>query len=216
MSRAPFSTLHSFLMFISFEGIDGCGKTTQLQLLAKRLEAARHIICLTREPGGTSLAEAIRDYLLHSPDKLEPQAELLLFGASRAAHVSQVIRPALERGEVVLTDRFADSSVAYQGGGLKLDADFIRAMNGFATTWLHPDVTFLLDIEPDAAQARRASEKEDRIEARGLEFQTQVREAYLEIARLDPARVVVLDARQSVEALHVHIIGVLEERGQRL
>lgn len=202
-------------MFISFEGIDGCGKTTQLRLLAKWLEAAGHTVCLTREPGGTSLAEAIRDYLLHSPDKLEPQAELLLFGASRAAHVSQVIRPALERGEVVLTDRFADSSVAYQGGGLKLDADFIRAMNGFATTWLQPDITFLLDIEPDAAQARRASEKEDRIEARGLEFQAQVRQAYLEIARLDPQRVVILDARQSVEALHAHIVRVLEERRQR-
>lgn len=199
-------------MFISFEGIDGCGKTTQLQLLARRLEAAGHTLCLTREPGGTSLAEAIREYLLHTPDKLEPQAELLLFGASRAAHVSQVIRPALERGEIVLSDRFADSSVAYQGGGLKLDSDFIQAMNGFATTWLQPDVTFLFDIEPETAQARRAHEKEDRIEARGLEFQAQVRQAYLEIARLEPQRIHVLDAAQPIEALHEQIIAALDSR----
>lgn len=215
--HSPFFNFSLFSpMFISFEGIDGCGKTTQLQLLAERLESAGHTVCLTREPGGTSLAEAIRHYLLHTTDKLEPQAELLLFGASRAAHVSQVIRPALERGEVVLTDRFADSSVAYQGGGLKLDADFIRAMNGFATTWLQPDSTFLLDLEPSAAHARRAGETEDRIEARGLEFQAQVREAYLEIARLEPQRVVVLDANQPVEALHTQIIDCLEKRGASL
>ena len=199
-------------MFISFEGIDGCGKTTQLQLLARQLEAAGHTLCLTREPGGTSLAEAIREDLLHTPDKLEPQAELLLFGASRAAHVSQVIRPALERGEVVLSDRFADSSVAYQGGGLKLDTDFIRAMNGFATTWLLPDLTFLFDIAPEMAQARRAHEKEDRIEARGLEFQAQVRDAYLEIARLEPQRFHVLDAAQPIEALHEQIVATLSSR----
>lgn len=203
-------------MFVSFEGIDGCGKSTQLQLLAARLAQAQHVVCKTREPGGTSLAEAIRNYLLHSPDALEPRAELLLFGATRAAHVAQVIRPALARGEIVLSDRFADSSVAYQGGGLGLDTKFIRAMNTFATADLQPDLTLFFDIAPPLAQARRAQETQDRIEARGLEFQSRVRDAFLEIARLEPQRVSILDANQSREALHQQVVALLGERGLKL
>ena len=186
-------------MFLTFEGIDGCGKTTQLQLLAAELERRGLIVQTTREPGGTALAENLRDFLLHSRDALDARAELLLFGASRAQHVSEVIRPALLGGKWVLSDRFADSSEAYQGAGLGLDADFIRAMNAFATGNLAPDLTFFLDVAPEIALERRQNQnlQNDRIEARGMEFQSQVRAAYLEIARRESARFVVLDANQN-------------------
>jgi dTMP kinase len=203
-------------MFITFEGIDGCGKTTQIELLAARLSQQEYSHLCTREPGGTALAEAIRNYLLHSSDKLDARAELLLFGASRAAHVAQIIRPALARGEIVISDRFADSSVAYQGGGLGLDKTIARAMNAFATEDLQPDATFFLDIEPQIAASRRAAETDDRIEARGLEFQERVREAFLEIAQSEPERVHVLDGAQPREILHRQIIEVLQERGLKI
>jgi dTMP kinase len=200
-------------MFITFEGIDGCGKTTQIEWLAARLSQSEYSHLRTREPGGTALAEAIRHYLLHSRDKLNERAELLLFGASRAAHAAQIIRPALERGDIVLCDRFSDSSVAYQGGGLELDTSFVHAMNAFATENLQPDITFFLDIEPRLALARRATETADRIEARGLEFQQRVRNAFLEIARAEPQRVCVLDGAQSRERLHAQILEMLRRRG---
>jgi len=200
-------------LFISFEGIDGCGKTTQLELLASRVRQREYSLCRTREPGGTALAETIRHYLLHSPDSLGAREELLLFGAARAAHVSQVIRPALARGELVLSDRFSDSSAAYQGGGLGLDKHFIRAMNAFATDDLKPDLTFFLDIDPQMGQSRREGEKADRIEARGLDFQMRVRAAFLEIASEDPQRFLVLNADQSREKLHAEIVDILSARG---
>ncbi len=203
-------------MFFSFEGIDGCGKTTQIELLSARLSEREYLHLRTREPGGTALAEAIRDYLLHSSDKLDARAELLLFGASRAAHVAQIIRPALARGEIVISDRFTDSSAAYQGGGLGLDRNFVRVMNAFATENLQPDATFFLDIEPQIARARRAAEIEDRIEARGLDFQMRVRAAFLEIARSESERVHVLDATQSREILHNQIVEILCARGLNL
>lgn len=199
-------------MFITFEGIDGCGKTTQIELLAARLAEREYSHLRTREPGGTALAETIRNYLLHSPEKLDARAELLLFGASRAAHVAQIIRPALLCGEIVLSDRFADSSVAYQGGGLGLDKTFVRAMNAFATENLQPDATFFLDIEPQVAASRREAEIEDRIEARGLEFQQRVRAAFLEIALEEPQRFCVLNGAQPRETLHAQIVEILRER----
>ena len=200
-------------LFISFEGIDGCGKTTQLELLASRALQREYSLCRTREPGGTALAETIRHYLLHSSDALGAREELLLFGAARAAHVSQVIRPALARGEIVLSDRFADSSVAYQGGGLGLNGSFIRAMNTFATDELKPDITFFLDIDPQLGQSRRAGEKADRIEVRGIDFQMRVRAAFLEIAKEEPQRFLVLNADQPREKLHAEIVDILSARG---
>ena len=200
-------------MFISFEGIDGCGKTTQLELLEAHLRQREYSVCRTREPGGTSLAETIRHYLLHSPDSLEVRAELLLFGAARAQHVAQVIRPALTKNQIVLSDRFADSSLAYQGGGLNLDSGFIRAMNVFATDDLQPDITFFLDIDPQIGQSRRDGEKADRIEARGMEFQDRVRNAFLEIAKQEPQRFLVFNADQTREKLHAEIIEILRGRG---
>lgn len=203
-------------MFLSFEGIDGCGKTTQIELLARQMQAAGHEVYLTREPGGTALAEAIREYLLHSQEALDARAELLLFGAARAAHVAHTIRPALARGEIVISDRFADSSLAYQGGALQLESTFVRTMNSFATGGLEPDITFLLDIEPETAIARRADKSDDRIEARGLEFQNRVREAFLEIARNARARICVLNGEQTREAIHQQVIDHLRERGIEL
>ena len=190
-------------MFISFEGIDGCGKTTQLNRLRTRLEAAKIEVVATREPGGTALAEALRQTLLHGGD-IEARAELLLFGAARAQHAHEIIAPALNRGAWVLCDRFIDSSEAYQGGGLGLDRAFIRAMNAFATADLTPDLTFFVDAAPAVAAARRAGEKADRIEARGAAFSERVRAVYLEIAAREKARVVTINgelAADEVEAM---------------
>lgn len=195
-------------MFISFEGIDGCGKTTQLRLLKTYLESAGKTVIATREPGGTTLAEGLRETLLHAKSEIEiaPAAELLLFGAARAQHVAQIIRPALARGEWVLCDRFGDSSVAYQGGGLGLNFDFIRQMNEFATQNLAPNRTFFLDLAPEIAFERRKSQSEDRIEARGLEFQKKVRDGYFQIAALEPERFVMLDATKSAAEIHARIV----------
>lgn len=192
-------------MFLSFEGVDGCGKTTQLRLLQAELEARGQTVVATREPGGTALAEGLRELLLHGRADIGTGSELLLFGAARAQHVAQIVAPALQRGAFVLCDRFADSSEAYQGGGLGLDRDFIRAMNRFATGNLWPQRTFLLDIAPTLARARRETGASDRIEARGLQFQERVRAAYLEIAAREPGRIVVLDATQAPEQLAAQI-----------
>jgi dTMP kinase len=197
-------------MFLTFEGIDGCGKTTQLQRLKTELEKRGHGVVATREPGGTELAEGLREILLHSKSKIEARGELLLFGASRAQHVEEIVRPALQRGDFVLCDRFIDSSEAYQGGGLGLDATFIRQMNLFATGGLMPHRTFFFDLDPETALERRRGEKGDRIEARGLEFQAKVRQAYLEIAGRESERVVTLDACCSVEQIATQILAHLD------
>lgn len=201
--------------FLTFEGIDGCGKTTQLELLRSRLEAGGREVVATREPGGTALAETIRNYLLHSPEALSSETELLLFGAARAQHVAEVIRPALERGAVVLSDRFIDSSVAYQGGGLGMDEEFIRRMNTFATGGLAPDVTIVLDLDAETGWKRRAEQRgiaEDRIEERGLEFQRQVRAGYAKIAQAETERVILLDASLPAKVTHERIVRRLIER----
>lgn len=193
-------------MFLTFEGIDGCGKTTQLQKLKVELEKRGQRVVATREPGGTELAEGLREILLHSKGKIEARGELLLFGAARAQHVEEIVRPALRRGDFVLCDRFIDSSEAYQGGGLGLDAAFIREMNAFATGGLVPHRTFFFDVDPETALERRRGEKGDRIEARGLEFQAKVRQAYLEIAARESGRVVTLDASCAVEEIAAQIL----------
>ena len=193
-------------MFITFEGIDGCGKTTQLNRLKARLEAHSIAVVSTREPGGTALAESLRETLLHGGD-IPARAELLLFGAARAQHVREIIRPALKRGAWILCDRFIDSSEAYQGGGLGLNREFIRAMNEFATDNLTPDLTFFVDVAPDVGASRRAGEKADRIEARGPEFGERVRAVYLEIAARDNARVVTIDGALSPDKVEAAIWG---------
>jgi dTMP kinase len=202
--------------FISFEGIDGCGKTTQVELLRAHLESRDARVLTTREPGGTALAEAIRNYLLTSREPLAARTELLLFGAARAQHVEKTIRPALARGEIVLCDRFVDSTTAYQGTGLGLDATFIAQLNAFATGGLLPQVTFLLDIDPLVGLRRRAEqrgESQDRIEERGIQFQCRVRDGFHDAAQQNAERIVVLDATKPAKIVHDHIVRVLEERG---
>jgi len=192
-------------MFISFEGIDGSGKTTQLARLTARLRDNELEVVSTREPGGTRLAEAIRALLLEGADPLDARSELLLFGAARAVHVEQIIRPALDAGMWVLSDRFADSSLAYQGAGLGLNAEFIAQMNHFATGDLAPKKTFFLNVSPELGLARRRENAPDRIEARGLEFLTKVRAAYLEIAAREAHRFVVLDGALAPDTLETQV-----------
>lgn len=196
-------------MFISFEGIDGCGKTTQLERLKTHLEARGLAVVCTREPGGTELAEGLRAILLHSQSPIEARGELLLFGAARAQHVAEVVRPALHRGAWVLCDRFIDSSEAYQGGGLGLEREFIRQMNDFASGQLKPQITFLFDLEVEVALVRRGTEKADRIETRGPEFQRQVRAAYLQIAAREPQRVRVIDASSAPDEVAAQVLSLL-------
>ncbi|RYM96738.1 dTMP kinase [Bifidobacterium animalis] len=189
-------------LFISFEGVDGAGKTTQVNLLADHLRALGREVVVTREPGGTALGTQIRAMLLTAnPDEeISPRTEALLFAADRAQHVSEVIRPALERGAVVITDRYLDSSLAYQSGGRELTADDIRNLSMWATNNLLPARTYLLDIDPRASHTR-LEHAEDRMESAGDDFQQRTRTAFLEFAAAQPQRFRVIDAQQSVEKI---------------
>nr|WP_265443209.1 dTMP kinase [Flexivirga meconopsidis] len=179
-------------VFIAFEGGDGAGKTTQIQLLRDRLVAAGREVVLTREPGGTPLGQQIREVLLHG-DHVAPRAEALLFAADRAHHVATVVRPALERGATVLQDRYMDSSIAYQGAGRELDPAEIKGLSLWATEELLPDLTVLLDVTPELGRARRG-EVHDRLEQEADDFHARVREHYLALAADDPGRYLVVDA----------------------
>lgn len=197
-------------LFISFEGIDGAGKTTQARLLAEWLTGRGHVVTALREPGGTCVAERIREILLYSKDEIDPRAELLLFLASRAQNTAERIRPALAQGHIVICDRYADSSVAYQGHGRGLGADEVRALSMFASGGLAPDLTLLLDLSPEAGLARQKNS--DRMEDEPLEFHRRVRHGYLSTAKDDPARVVILDGAQDVEVLRDQIERVVQDR----
>ncbi|NUQ71406.1 MAG: dTMP kinase [Chthonomonadales bacterium] len=197
-------------LFISFEGIDGAGKTTQARLLAEWLTGRGHVVTALREPGGTCVAERIREILLYSKDEIDPRAELLLFLSSRAQNTAERIRPALAQGHIVICDRYADSSVAYQGHGRGLGADEVRALSMFASGGLAPDLTLLLDLSPEAGLARQKNS--DRMEDEPLEFHRRVRHGYLSTAKDDPARVVILDGAQDVEVLRDQIERVVQDR----
>lgn len=191
-------------MFISLEGIDGSGKSTQAKLLAEAL--GPHTV-LVREPGGTAAAERVRELLADGELELEPMAELLLFCAARADLVRRVIRPALDAGRDVVSDRFADSTAAYQGGGRGLGVELVERLNEAVAEGLEPDLTLLLRIDP--GPAARRSEGEDRFESAGLEFQGAVAAAYDEIAARHPARVKAIDASGSVEDVHARVMGAV-------
>ncbi len=190
-------------LFISFEGVEGCGKSTQIARLKTLLEARGQVVRLTREPGGTAIGEAIRHVLLN-PDHeaMGPATELLLYAASRAQHVHEVIRPAIARGEVVLCDRYADSTVAYQGAGRGLPENMLAQLHELATGGLWPDLTLLIDL-PAADGLRRARNRgrSDRLEQESLDFHERVRQGFLRLAQQEPRRITIIDGAQTVEAV---------------
>jgi dTMP kinase len=189
-------------LFITLEGGDGSGKSTQSALLAEWLEAQGKSVVVTREPGGTELGNEIREIVLHRRGHIAPRAEALLYAADRAHHIATKVRPALERGEIVLQDRYLDSSVAYQGAGRVLAADEIRALSLWAAEGLLPDLTILLDLDEGAGRDRlKARTKYDRLEDEEQDFHARVRAAYLDLAAAEPQRFLVLDATASVDAI---------------
>ncbi|RNI18334.1 dTMP kinase [Flexivirga caeni] len=187
------------MVFIAFEGGDGAGKTTQIELLRVRLVDAGYDVVVTREPGGTPLGESIRAVLLHG-DHVAPRAEALLFAADRAHHVATVVRPALARGAVVLQDRYVDSSVAYQGAGRELDPADIKGLSMWATEGLLPDLTVLLDVTPEVGRARRGA-VHDRLESEQDDFHARVREHYRDLAASSAERYLVIDASLPAEEI---------------
>src|SRR5512133_2504066 len=202
---------------LAFEGVEGAGKSTQLELLRQALEGRSRAVVVTREPGGTPAGERIRALLLDPEVELHPRAEALLFAAARAELVEDVIRPALERGAVVLCDRYLDSSLAYQGGARGLGLGPVEQVNRFATGGLLPNLVVLLDLDP-ADGLRRRSRDLDRIEAQDLDFHRRVREAFLDLAAADPGRFAVVDATAPVPEIAAQVetavLALLEGPGE--
>jgi dTMP kinase len=199
-------------LFVSFEGGEACGKSTQVARLIRKLESLEHQVLSIREPGSTQAGEAIRNLLLHSDQgiSLTPAAELLLFGASRAQLVEEVIRPGLNAGKIVVADRFTDSTTVYQGIARGLDLKFIRELEEFVCAGLRPAITFLLDLDLETIRNRRLRRVRpvngpDRIEELPLEFHRKVREGYLQLAREFPERIKVIDAARSLDEVEAAI-----------
>lgn len=187
---------------MTFEGGDGSGKSTQSALLQQWLEGEQHReVVLSREPGGTDLGRELREIILHRRGYIAPRAEALIYAADRAHHIATKVRPAIERGAVVLQDRYLDSSVAYQGAGRVLDAGEVRNLSLWATEKLLPQLTVLLDLDPEVGRARlhESRTRYDRLEAEEADFHTRVRQAYLELAAAEPERFLVLPADDPVE-----------------
>ncbi|GAA2074483.1 dTMP kinase [Microbacterium hatanonis] len=190
-------------LFVTLEGGDGVGKTTQARLLEEWLAGQGRTVVRTREPGGTEVGVLIRDIVLHHRGDVAPRAEALLYAADRAHHIETVVRPAIARGEVVIQDRYLDSSVAYQGAGRVLDADEVRDLSLWAADGLLPQVTVLLDLDPTAARARLDADDKpfDRLEAEKHDFHARVRSAFLALAASEPERFLVLDASRPVDEI---------------
>jgi dTMP kinase len=206
--------------FITFEGIEGCGKTTQLRLLKERLEAAGERVTSTREPGGCPVADKMRAILLDADNSaITPLSELLLYAAARAQHVQEVIAPALERGDVVLCDRFTDATIAYQGNGRGLDLSVIRELNRLATGGVEPELTLLIDCPVEAGLSRALARieatsgaREERFELESVRFHERVRAGYLALADAYPGRFVVIDGSGDVAQTEKLVISALEAR----
>jgi len=200
--------------FVAFEGGEGAGKSTQARLLADALRERGREVVVTREPGATDVGRRLREMLLDPASSLAPRAEALLYAADRAQHVAEVIEPALKAGRVVVTDRFAASSLAYQGGGRELTADDVRRLSEFAAAGRWPDRTVLLDLDPRVGLARAGRiGAPDRLEAEATEFHERVRAAFLELARTGGDAWLVLDATAPPEAVHAKVLAWLAGAG---
>lgn len=200
---------------VTFEGIEGCGKTVQAELLYEYLQSKNMSSILTREPGGSDISEKIREILLDRKHlDMVPYTELFLYLASRSQHTQEVIKPALAHGKVVICDRYIDASVAYQGEGRGISKVLIKQLNKTATGGLVPNLTFLLDIEPEIALKR--IEREDRLERESIEFHNRVRSGYLKLYRENPGRIALLSAAKSIEQIHNEVKDVFEVRIMKL
>ena len=207
------------LPFITFEGSEGCGKSTQVQRLAARLEELGVPFLVTREPGGTAIGESIRELLQFAPQSagMTPETELLLFEASRSQLVRELIKPALESGKCVIADRFFDSTTVYQGVARKLDRGIVRQLNAFAVGDCVPDVTFLLDVDLKTARSRmQQPRRPDRMEQQSDEFYEKVRDGYLELARWQRDRIVMIGGWQSPDDVEKEILDILLTRFPQL
>jgi dTMP kinase len=203
--------------FISFEGSEGCGKSTQIRRFVEWLRAAGREVLLTREPGGTAVGEKVRHLLQHDPEAeaMTPEAELLLFAASRAQLVREVVLPALEAGAWVVADRFLDSTTVYQGVARGLDPEAVRRVNAFAVGPAVPDLTFLLDLDSAVGHARAVASsggRQDRIEAQPPAFFEAVRRGYLDLAAAEPDRIAVIDASATVDEVFAALVDAFEKR----
>ena len=197
-------------MFITFEGADGCGKTTQIKLLTDYLKYRGYEVVLTREPGCAGLRQKIRDLLLNYDGEVSPVCESFLFLADRAQNVDVIVRRNIEQGRIVISDRHTDSSLAYQGYGRELDVNRIDMLNNIATSGLKPDLTFVFDIDVETSMNRIGKEK-DRMESSGREFFERVRQGYLKIAQKEPDRIKVINAVDSIENIHSKVIELFVE-----
>ena len=197
-------------IFITFEGTEGCGKSTHIKKLATRLEKEGHTVRTLREPGGTESGEEIRELLKHGPDNLTPEAELLLMNASRAQLVCEIIRPSLAAGEVVLCDRFFDSTTVYQGTGRGLDAVHVQSVIDFAAGKTRPDLTLLLQIPLEISEKRRANRRgSDRFESANREFFMRIEAGYAALAEAEPDRIQVIDANRPLENVQADIMSAV-------
>ena len=197
-------------LFITFEGADGCGKTTQIELLDKYLQEKGFKTLVTREPGAKGLGEKLREILLNYDGEVSPNCESFLFLADRAQHVDCVIKPALKKGIIVLCDRHTDSTVAYQGYGRQLDIEQIKKLNEIAVNGLKPNLTIVFDIDIETSM-QRVSKTKDRMESAGSEFFNRVRNGYLAIAKEEPNRVKVINSADSIENIHKQVVGLVKK-----
>ena len=198
-------------IFITFEGADGCGKTTQLELIKKYLDDKGYKTLKTREPGATELGLELRKILLHYEKPVSDAAETYLYLADRAQHVEFEIKPALDEGSIVLCDRFTDSTLSYQGYARGQNLDTIKKLNEIATGGLKPDLTIVFDIDSEIAQ-KRLGDTKDRLEKEGLEFHKALRLGYLEIAKKDSKRVKVINSNDSIENIHKKVVDLIKEK----
>ncbi len=196
-------------LFITFEGLDGCGKTTQLNLLADYLKSLGKEVVITREPGCKGLGDKIREILLNFEGDVSSNSEAFLFLADRAQNIDIIVKPAVETGKIVLCDRHTDSTVAYQGYGRGVDLGQIKMLNKLATSGFIPDLTFIFDVDVETSQ-KRVGKNKDRIESAGLEFAQKVRDGYLKLAKDEPNRVKVINSMDSIENIFKNVKNIFE------